>query len=351
MHTKKYSLSDKAAKRVIFGLLLFTLIGVGLAFALVKLGLPNWKIAQYKVVNIGLLAMCVAGVTLNVMCGSILPGRRNQLRKSLILSGVSLVVAVVLWVVMTIIDKHHSFGVVFFLLGIALVVLLFVRLFQLVKHMWHVLNSDSHDNGEAIAYPGDYVLTEVQCGTGLTSPFGKVLIFGNAVLFVNVNRFRGFVEVSPNGYLEVKRYKGMSETNAEVDSLSTSELNLDGAMGIDRVIDIVRRECEARGIDAPDMIYDYAVFLPRFQQGNFVYMEHEYDAVPWHEKVGSYKKYLKKASVSYFNQKTCFNPRHLELMLRKMNAEYNRTHASGKGNGALVAECIAKACELNEVKK
>lgn len=344
---KVYSLSNKGAKRLVLRMGSLLLIGIAMAAIVFFLGLERWAMNQYILVNAGLLLIDIVCVSTWLVLGGFLDKKANKGSKSIIVIGVSAVVGVVTWVALTIAKAHEKASLLVFLLSVGLTLAICYKAFNMVKSFMQTIGNDTDKSGNKIHYPGSYMLNEVHTTDALTSPMGKVLIAGHAVLFVLVNQYKGHVLVNPDGSLEIRKIKGLFENKSSEGTINYSEMTYNGACGAQRMMEIVKQECEKQAIAQPDMVYDFAIFLPNFKQGNYVFNENWFESYSWTDKLGSYKQYLKSArSSDYFRGRACFTAEQLNILLRKMNASAAGGNSVSEGDASFVAEAIAQACEL-----
>lgn len=342
-----YSLSNKAAKTHLLRLLLLLVAGVAMAVAVLYLGMKGWNKSQYIYINIALLLVDVICASVLLIYGGFMDGKSGKTNRSLIILGGTFLAALVVWVVLTIMDAHWTASLPIFFTNLALVAALCYRAFGMLKNIWNDLSSGADGNGETLNFPGKYVLNDVHVSNAITSPMGKVLVGAHSVLFVLVNQYRGHVLVRPNGALEIRKTGLINENKSKEGTLSASELLNNAEWGAQRMLEIVQAEAAKQGVDAPAMGYSFAVFMPNFKRNNFVFNEGAYKDFPWTERVGSYKKYLKKAETSdFFRGRACFNTSELSNLLTMMDMQYAQENPGVQGNPAFVAEAIAQACEL-----
>ena len=347
--SKEYSMSNKVAIRMLVRIAAFVLLSVLMVVGVFKLGLPQWKSEQYKWVSVGMLAIFALSASMLISAKDVITCQNKIPGKSIAVFATFAGVAVVLWVIETIMDKHYEFAALNLVLNLILIVAQFIRNGGVLKNLWRTSSStyDAHDN--KVKYPGEYVLNDVLCGETLLDPWGKVLIQGNSVLFVNVDPYWGYAFADTSGSLDVYKRKGLNGGEVESDFLSEATLKANGQSGLDRIKRIVKTACAQKGVQEPDMVYDYMVFLPRFEENPRVYTEYNFANLPASKRLFmTYEKYLKNVPGKYFGDKVCYNVDQLQHVLNSMNAEYKRTHPVNAvaGDGQLVADCIAEECEL-----
>ena len=347
-----YVLSDKAAKKHLSRFFLLMLAAVLMAVAVVYLGLKRWDRDQYKLVNLALLGVAVFCVWAIATFGGALDNKPNRKKASMTILGFSAAVAVAAWLVMTILNIHFLLSLVIFIADLYLAYTLCKKCLNMVRYTWNDLRSDIDGDGTDLKYPGHYVMNEVHINDSLTSPFGKVLVGGNVVLFVLVNQQRGHILVRPNGTLEVRKTRFLNDQQTVEDRVPISELLMHGEAGAQRVMKIVEQECAKQGLDVPNMGYSFAIFMPNFERGNNIYLEEAFRNSRWTDKMSSYKKYIKHAEESdFFRGRACFSTSDLNRLLDSLNAQFLSENPATKDNKTkIVAECIAAACELVPVE-
>ena len=123
----RYSMSDKAFWKRILKMLLLLLMGAAMVAANLYLGLPAWKKPQYKLVSVGLLAICVVCVSTLMFIGGSTRRKNGWLMKRLIAVGAFCVVSVLAWVAMTAADSHRDGALLIFLVSVVLSIVLVCR--------------------------------------------------------------------------------------------------------------------------------------------------------------------------------------------------------------------------------
>lgn len=351
---KRYHLDPKVEKRLLLRIVVYFLLGAAMLVGVFKLGLPQWAANQYKWVAVGLLATLALSTAMLLNVGSMMTGKKGIPTKAGVILAACSVAALILWIVETVLDKHRDFSSLNLVVDVVLIIALFIRLWGIVKRYWQGAGQTYDKNCNQIEYPGAYVLNDVRCGETHLDPWGKVLIQGNAVLFVNVNPYWGYAFANVAGNITVHQRKGLNGSESEAGYLSETSLTAEGKSGLDRITRIIKMECKKRGVAEPDMVYDYMVLLPRFEEKVRIYTEYSYENLPRSQRLfQSYQKYLEKVPAKYFGEKVCYNANRLQHVLNNMNAEYKRTHPFNAvaGDGQLVADCIAEACELVPVEE
>ena len=346
-----YSLSNEAAKKHAMRFVLLIAAAIVMAVAVVFLGLKRWDRSQYKLVNLALLAVAVFCIWATATFGGALDNKANREKASMMILAFSGAAALAVWLFMTITNTHWLLSLVIFIADLYLAYNLCKKCLNMVKYTWNDLSSDINGDGDSLNYPGQYILNDVHINDSLTSPFGKVLIHGNVVLFVLVNQYRGRVIVRPSGALEIQKTNVLNDQKYTEGSISMSELLMHGEAGAQRMIQIVERECAKQGIDIPSMGYSFAIFMPNFEKGNNIYTEEAFRNSRWTDKMVSYRKYVKHAEVSdFFRGRACFSTSELNRLLQSLNAQYSSENPGATPTPKVAAECIAAACNLVPVE-
>lgn len=341
--TKVYNLSNKGVSKHLVRLALLLVTGVVMAGLVIWLGGSR---ARGGGINAVLLAVDVVAVNLICQLTGTLDGKDNRGKLSLIILGASAGLAAIIWLLLTVIGKHAMAAGLLFFTNIALVAGLLYVTWGMIKNIWHMLSDDLDKNGNIMSFPGNYVLNQVHCDDSLTSPMGRVLIKGSTVMFVYVNQLKGHVLVKPNGEISIRQEKVLRDKSTKESKVSISELLEIAESGSKRVMKIVEKECAARNVPVPAMKYGYAVFMPNFKRTNYVVDEGAFLRYPFMERVGSYKSYLDTADkTDVFRGRACFTLGELDWMASALCGEHSSEEAA-RANGALTAECIAKACDL-----
>lgn len=322
--------------------------------ALIALYLGLQPLPKAKIPGVNALSLLFAIIAFNLLIhlSGYLDTKENRQQVSLVFMIGSVIVAAIAWVVMALTDTHASFDELIFFLDLVLSGILFGKTYIMLKNMWRALTDETGSDDGLIAFPGDYVLPYVHIGESLNSPFGRVLIMGNVVLFVVVNNIRGFVMIDPRGKLDVRKGHLLSDKTESV-VINTSEMLITGSEGISRVMNIVQQECARRGVPMPNMRYDFALFLPQFERSTYVFDEDSFKSIPFSErKHFRYKNYIKEAALTdtdLFCGKACLSVTELKWAAAQLGRNPSDPPEVIRNNAALVADCIAKVCDLVEV--
>ncbi len=349
---KVYSMNDSAAKKHVAHLLKLLAISGAMALAALLLGLKRWTTGQYVWVNILLLGMLVFCVNALAHFGGRFDGKDNKAeasKKFLIISGAA---AAAFWLILTIAGTPLVISGFIFIADLLMAISLCLRFWEMLKNTWKGLGGEIDKNGKPITYPGEIVLHEVHTSDALTSPFGKVLIYKNAFLFVLPELNHGIVIANPNGTLELKKTAYFNDNKIKETKLSASTIMSQARDGAERVIRIVEEECAKNNIPVPEMIYNYVLYLPNFERGNVVWDMDSFRSLAsvhfWNEEK-KYDQYLKNAAQKdYFNGRACYEYDDLKEVLEMMNVESEMGDEGAREKGELIASILAKACQLEE---
>lgn len=345
---REYHLSDAATKKLLMRILILLAASVGAVLAVLALGLKQWSREAYIGVNVMLLALAVFAAYSIVCFGGALDGKPDRKKRSQTLLVTGIAAAAALWLVLTMFGAHYAVSILIFLADLALTATLVSRMWGTVKNTWNDLTSDSDGDGNALSYPGKFVLHDVHTDDALTSPMGKVLIGNNTVLFVLVDQSSGHILVRPDGSLEARKTKLLKNETKEI-NINVHDLLTNGELGAQRMIRIVEEECAKRGISVPEMGYSFAMFLPNFERGNDFYDEGSFRGSHWTHKMESYKKYVKRAQTAdYFSGRACFSTQELGRLLQDLDAQYAAENPGKRSTSdlELVTTCISEACDL-----
>lgn len=351
--TRRYTLSNKGTLRHFLRIILLLVGSVALTLVALYLGLIPTSNAKAPGFNALLLLIGVVAFNLLMQLGGYLDTKDDRKALSLPYLIGSVVVAVVIWVVLALTKKQHSFSVWIFIIDAIFLGILIYKSYNILRNTWHVLSDDMDRNDDHINYPGDYVLEYVHTRDSLNSPFGRVLIIGNAVLFVVVNSFKGHVLIDTDEKLDIRRERLLHDDTVS-DVIDTDLMISTGEEGVQHIMKIVQEECARRGVAVPNMRYDFVMFLPRFIRGNFVLDEGSFRSIPfWDRNFLSYKSYVKEAALTntdIFCGKACCTVDELKWAAARIGGSQTDAPEVVRSNAALVADCIAKACDLEEVK-
>ena len=348
---REYQMSDSSGKKHLFHLL--KLMGASAAIVLLTafLGLKQWKGSQYAFVYLFLLAMVVLCVNALAHFGGKLDGAINKKeakKKFLIKSGA---IAAGAWVLLAILGFPLWLSGFVFIADLVLVAMLCLRLWEMLKNIWKMLdNTDAQ--GRDLTYPGAVVLHDVHTSDALTSPFGKVLLSENAVLFVLPESNGGYVEVQPNGTMELKKRSFFGKSEKE-NKLDVSTITAQAEDGIRRVIRLIEEDCKKQGVPVPELTYNYMLFMPNFERNNVAWDPASFSNLPtvhfWNEEK-KYQEYLKNAAkADFFCGRACYTAYELDTVLRTMNQTCGIPH-SEENKPEIVSEILARACDLTPKK-
>ena len=320
----EYTLSNSAVKKHTMHFLPMLAVAACMVAASVFLGLKRWSTSQYVWVNILCLAVAVVSVNGLAHFGGRFDGKKDAAEKSKKFLIFSAAAAAIVWLVLLIMGSPAIFTTLIFIVDLVLSVLLVKRVWETLRNFWKVLTNEVDQDGNTITYPGEYVLHEVHTTDALTSPFGKVLIRQNAVLFVLPEMSRGFVLVYPDGTMELKKTSLIKEEIKE-SNLSVSSIILQAEEGLRHVMQLVEDICAEKQIPVPEFTYDYALFLPNFDPRNAIWDQECFEKLTGNHSWYSDKKYQnyqnKAGELDYFQGKACYDTRELMQMLKIMDGQ------------------------------
>lgn len=346
---KEYSLSDSAVKKHIAHFMKLLGAAAIMAVLVVILGLKRWTTGQYVWVNILLLGVAVFCVNVLANFGGRFDGKENKKEQSKKFLIISAAVGVAIWLLLTIMGTPLVLSGFVFIADLVLVVRLGMQVWEMLKNAWKMANDENDQYGDKITYPGEIVLHEVHTADALTSPFGKVLIYKNAVLFVLAEMNNGFVMVNPNGSMEVKK-TALIKNEIKENKLSVGTIMTHAEDGAKRVIQIIEEVCKKNQIAVPEFNYNFVLFLPNFEARNVVWDQSSFEkltSVSFLTADKKYQKYLDKADkLDYFQGRACYDAAELRQMLEIMAAQGGAP--IDQASKEIIAEGIAKACELKQ---
>lgn len=346
---REYSLSDSAAKKHIAHFMKLLGAAVIMAVLAAFLGLKTWTTAQYIWVNILLIGVAVFCVNVLANFGGRFDGKENkaeQRKKFLI---VSIAVGAAAWLLLTIMGTPLVLSGFIFIADVLLTIRVGTQAWEMLKNMWKMAGDESDQSGNKISYPGEIVLHEVHTSDALTSPFGKILIYKNAVLFVLAEMNNGFVLVNPNGTMELKKTK-LIKNEVKENKLSVGTIMSQTEEGAKRMIQLVEDVCKKNQIPVPEFNYNYVLFLPNFEARNVIWDQSSFEQLPsvhfWNADK-KYEAYKNKADkVDYFQGRACYNTAELQQILEIMAAQGGVPIDQGSKDA--IAAGIAQMCELKQ---
>lgn len=348
---REYELSDQAGKKHLFHLLKLLAICAVIVIFTVFLGLKQWPESAYPFVYLMLIGVALYCVVAMAFFGGKLDGainKKDAQKKFLIKSGA---IAAGAWVLLAILGFPLWLSGFVFIADLVLVAMLCLRLWEMLKNIWKMLdNTDAQ--GRDLTYPGAVVLHDVHTADALTSPFGKVLLSENAVLFVLPESNGGYVEVQPNGTMELKKRSFFGNSEKE-NKLDVSTITAQAEDGIRRVIRLIEEDCKKRGVAVPELTYNYMLFMPNFERNNVAWDLASFSNLPsvhfWNEEK-KYQEYLKNAAkADFFCGRACYTAYELDTVLRTMNQNCGIPH-SEENKPEIVSEILARACDLTPKK-
>lgn len=348
---REYELSNAAGKKHAMHLLKLLAICAVIVIFTAFLGLKRWPEAAYPFVYLMLVGVALYCVVALTFFGGKLDGAINKKeakKKFLIKSGV---IAAGAWVLLAILGFPMWLSGFAFIADIVLVAMLCLRLWEMLKNIWKMLdNTDA--KGRDLTYPGAVVLHDVHTADALTSPFGKVLLSENAVLFVLPEMNGGYVEVQPNGTMLLKKKSFLGNQEKE-NKLDVSTVIAQAEDGIRRVIRLIEEDCKKQGVPVPELTYNYMLFMPNFERRNVAWDLASFSNLPtvhfWNEEK-KYQEYLKNAAkADYFSGRACYTAGELQTVLQTMNQTCGIPRAE-ENIPEKIAGILARACELTEKK-
>lgn len=349
-----YSLSDAGVAKHRNRILLLLGCSVLAFILLLVLGLVRWSSAAYIGVNILLLGIGALSVIAYNLFGGRLDGKSGKEKKTFMI--LTAAVAGALWLFMTILKLNQFLSVFIFIADIILACFLFGKFKDIIKSSWNAVRPEEAKPDDGRVYYQIF-LDNVHTEDSLISPMGCVYIGRHTVLFVLVDHTDGYILITPSGSLEIYEKKLFSDSYKSTPTIDADSFLHQSEWGAARVKTIIEEGCKKRNIPVPDMAYSNAVFLPSFDNSNYIYDENSYSNIPWHHKMGSYDKYKKKSAqkdyFQYFRGKACFRRRDINFILQSYDAQYREQHPDCiQNNDELdtIAQIIAEACDLVPTK-
>lgn len=349
---REYRLSDSAGKKHIAHFMKLLAIAAVMAVVALVVGLKRWSSAQYVWVIMLLLSMGVFCINVRARFGGRFDGKENQAQAKKKFLIVSSAVAAGIWLLLVIMGQSVMMviSVFLFIADVILTVSLGKQTWEMLKNMWKMAGSNTKDNGSKITYPGEFVLHDVHISDALTSPFGKILIHQNAVLFVLPEMNNGFVMVNPNGTMELKK-TSLIKNEVKENNLSVSTIMRQAEEGAKRVMQLVEAACKKNQIPVPEFNYDFVLFLPNFDPRNTIWDQSAFEqltSVHFWNADKKYEKYENRAiNADYFEGKACYKASELHQMLRIMAAQ--SAAPVDQSSTEIIAAEIAKVCELEPI--
>lgn len=338
----EYGFSRKGLWKLILRVLMLLLISLALCAAFLFLSLVQWSEEAYGWVNAAQMITIILSIFFNLGFGGKLDGKRYKWPVTFLVLLVLSAGAVVLWFTMS--RKGNHFG-----MGVPLFVLNAVAVIALLDRAWRALGSFfTHFSGTTWNYPGSYILWHAPTGPSITDPAGIVLIQKGAVVFLVYNRVRGFVRVSPNGYVEVR--EGNVKKPHESTSLSSGmyELMERGKNGIKYVQTIIEDWCAANGYAPLELNYDYMLYLPRFEPTTHIYSATAFYHTNESRRYDRYEEYLQSVTPekkNYFKGHAAFSEPDLRDKLSRRWIHFRYEDAESAAS-ELAAEILAEAYGL-----
>lgn len=347
---KTYHLSDSGAMKILTRIGVLLVCAAAAAAATAFLGLENWSRAQYPIVNIPLLMLMALGSLCLLRFGGALDGKADADKKCTAFAIAIAAAAAALWGFMSVTNSHFWLSVPIFVVDLILAGTLCRRFWDMIRNFWNGMGTPCDSSGNRLNFPGQYVLHDVQCADDLTSPFGRVLIGSNTVLFLLTDEAEGYILYKPDGTMEARKQKLLKNESREI-NLDVRGMLLHGEEGAQRMMRIVEETCAKRGIEVPRMGYSYAMLLPNFEKENHCCSQAAFRHIPWVRQNERYVQYLKRAQTAdYFSGRACFNTRDLQELMQQLDREYANDYGvtCTEAERSLIAQSIADACNLVE---
>lgn len=338
----EYRFSKKGLGKLLLRLLVLLFTSASLCAAFLFLSLVQWSDEAYGWVNAAQMITIILSIFFNMGFGGKLDGKRYKWPLCFIVLLVLSAGAVVIWFVLSGKNIHFDMGVPLFVLNAVAVI-------SLLNRAWRALsNSFTHISGVTRNLPGNYILWHIPTGPSITDPAGVVLIEKGAVVFLVISRVRGYVRVSPNGYVEVR--EGNVKKPYESTSMSSgmAELIQRGKNGIAQVQAVIEGWCAANGHAPLKLNYDYMLYLPRFEPETDIYSATAFYHTNKSVRYDRYEEYLRVANSKkdYFKGKAAFSEWDLKKKL-SYRWIYFRYENAESAVSELAAEILGEAYGLD----
>lgn len=304
----EYGLSKKSWAHLILRLLILLLSAGILLVAFLFLSLVQWPEEAYPWVNAGQLITIVLSIFLNMAFGGKMDGKRCKWLICFVALLALSSVAVLAWFAMSERNNHFDMGVPLFIINAVVVIKLCNRT------SWAFRNFFKRIGGVLSDYPGNYVLRHVPVGASITDPTGVVVIEKGVVLFVVNCWKRGFIRVTPNGYLEARSGDINRPQESSSLDMTMNELVEIGERGIAQVRTIIEEWCASNGYEPLNLRYEYMLFLPYFESKTHVFSVKSFYHTNEKKRMRRYADYVKTAEAkkgSYFKGNAAFSERDL----------------------------------------
>ena len=340
---KRYHMSNKylAAHFLRFGILL--VLTAGLLALDAWLGLTRWSAEEYEWVAGVLMATAAFGIWARMCFGGFLDGKNIVLK--LVAAAVIFGAVGVAWFALAGKIKAKELALPFFVVDVVLLGSFLLKTVGFLSEFWKGITSTTDGDGNEVEFPAPYLLEMVHTEDSVNSPIGNVLINGNTVMFIITCRKEGQVYVTPGNSITILKPKTWKDNEMEETSLNEHELLWEGEKGALRMLRLVEAYCKKNNIPVPVMNYNFAIFMPRFRQGNLVLNRDAFRRYGNSTLGRSYKKYVRKASeFDLFCGKAAFDTWQIKNL---MTAAGSLEHSGdAPENPQLVAEILAEACHL-----
>lgn len=340
---KIYRMSNKYVTAHFLRFAILLVITLAMLVLDAYLGLKRWTKEEYEWVAPVLMATAAFGIWARMCFAGFLDGKNSVVR--LVAAAVIFGAAGAVWFALAGRIEARELALPFFVVDLALLGSFLLKTMGFLTEFWNGITSMTDGDGNEVKFPGPILLEMVHTEESMNSPIGNVLINGNTVMFVITCKKEGQVYVTPSGSITILKPKFWKSNEMEETTLNENKLLWEGEKGALRMLRLVEEYCKKNDIPVPVMNYNFAIFMPKFQQGNLVLNPDAFRRYGNTTMGRSYKKYIRKASeFDLFCGKAAFNTWQLQNL---MTAAGSLEHSGdAPENPQLVAEILAEACHL-----